>query len=482
MDRSKLIPILKSFSKAEIKEFDKFLNSPFFGCKKFVLNFYRVLIKYYPEFHEDKIQKPEIFSILYGDKKYNDALVRRIISDLIRFSEDYLTYKNFKKNNTSKNSSILSELRTRHLDDQFRIRSESILKRINSSESIEPNLLLETYLVNLEIKEFRTFIRDSKMHENYSHSVEVFIVYFLRLIYSYINHSATFSNEYKFNNELITALVNNFDFKAFLKHLENNDSKYSKYLKMVFYTFNIVNDKSDRESYFKLKYLLENYQSYFTNSELKNIYIQLSKFFSYQNKNHDNIFLNESFEAYNFFLTGKILPEPPSKFQLSFCRNYISICKQTGETEQIRIFHKKYSDYFPEEYREDLINLCESIYLFEKKMFEKSLNCASKINVDKDIFKKDVRIQKLKNYYELGYIDSVYTELDNLKHFLSSSNNLGPDTLKKAKKFVKIFSDILKLKAGKPGTDADYLRIQLEREKDINEKKWLISKVLNFKF
>ncbi|MEZ4691553.1 MAG: hypothetical protein R3A12_15905 [Ignavibacteria bacterium] len=33
MNRSKLIPILKSFSKEEIKEFDKFLDSPFFGCK-----------------------------------------------------------------------------------------------------------------------------------------------------------------------------------------------------------------------------------------------------------------------------------------------------------------------------------------------------------------------------------------------------------------------------------------------------------------
>jgi hypothetical protein len=57
MNRSKLIPILKSFSKDEIREFDKFLDSPFFGCKKFVLNFYREIINYYPAFKDRRYCK-----------------------------------------------------------------------------------------------------------------------------------------------------------------------------------------------------------------------------------------------------------------------------------------------------------------------------------------------------------------------------------------------------------------------------------------
>ncbi|MBK9404628.1 MAG: hypothetical protein IPN57_08860 [Ignavibacteria bacterium] len=64
MNKSNLIPVLKSFSKDEIKEFEKFLNSPFFGCAKFVLKFYKVLIKYYPVFNEDDIKK-EKYSELY---------------------------------------------------------------------------------------------------------------------------------------------------------------------------------------------------------------------------------------------------------------------------------------------------------------------------------------------------------------------------------------------------------------------------------
>ena len=130
MNRSKLIPILKSFSKDEIREFDKFLDSPFFGCKKFVLNFYREIINYYPEFKDKDIAKDKIFKKLYGEKKYNDALVRRIISDLIRFSEEYMAYKNFRNRKTFRNTCLLNELRVRDLEDQFRIRSEGITKKL----------------------------------------------------------------------------------------------------------------------------------------------------------------------------------------------------------------------------------------------------------------------------------------------------------------------------------------------------------------
>lgn len=477
MNRSKLIPILKSLSKNETKEFDKFLNSPFFGCKNFVLNFYRALIKFYPAFNEKDIAKNKLFRKLYKNKKYNDALMRRMISDLIRFSEEYLMYKNFKAYDAFKNSCILNELSNRNLGDQFRIRSENILKKIQNTESIDPKILLESYLVNLEVTEFRKFIRDTKMHESFTQATEVFIVFFLRLIYSYINHTNTFSNETKFNNELISSLISNFDFNSFLKQLENNKSRFSDYLKMVFYVYNIVSNKNDRESYFKLNELVKNKPEYFSISELKNIYISIIKFYNYQNENFDNIFLDETFKTYNIFLKNDFLPESPSKLQISFCRNYINLCKSKNEINHLKIFSKKFADYFPDEYKKDLICLCEAVYFFEHKNFEKSLSLASKVNVDKEVFKKDIKILKLKNYYELGYYESVYSELDNLKHLFSSSKSLKSEMVKKGMKFTAIFRSIVNLKTGKSGADLFTVKKHLEKEKKINEKNWLLEKI-----
>lgn len=479
MKRSKLIPILKSYSTEETREFDKFLDSPFFGCKKFVLNFYRIVITYYPEFRDDDIAKKKIYKKLYGEKKYNDALVRRIISDLIRFSEEYMAYKNFSKKDSFRNTCILNELRDRNLEDLFRIRSEKFLKRINHSESVDPELLLETYFLNLEVKEFRTSLRDSKMHKNYNLSVEAFTVYFMRLIYSYINHRETFSNEFDFDNEIIDSLLINVNLKKITGDPVLKKSKYSNYLKMIYYVYNIVSDKNDRESYYRLMEVLTNNPGYFSMTELKNIYTSIIKFYNYQNEKYENIFINEKFKTYNLFITDFLSADPSARLQISFCRNYINLCRQTGNIEQIRELHKRYNQYLPFEYKEDLINFCEAVYLFEKNKFQRSLKHASAINLDKEIFKLDIKILKIRNYYELVYFDSVFTELDNLLHFLNSSGKLNPGLLKKAKNFSKMVRQLIKLRSGFGINKIDLsdIKIHLEKEKNIIEKNWLIKKI-----
>ncbi|MBS1519167.1 MAG: hypothetical protein JSS91_13865 [Bacteroidetes bacterium] len=468
-------------TKAEIKEFDKFLDSPFFGCSKFVLNFYRTLIKFYPEFNGKDILKEKLFSLLYGSREYNDALTRRMTSDLIRLSEEFLLQKNFRNNSPLRSSCMLNELRKRNLEDHFRIRSEAVLKKISSSESTDPYSLLETYFVNLEVKEFRTLLRDSKMHESYRTCVEAFTVLFLRIIFPYIRHISTFSEEIRYSSGLIDSFISNFDNDSFLNQLENTETGFSLYLKMLIYAHKIGTDNNDRESYFKLKELIENKRKVFSENELKNIYITIIIFLTYQNEQFDNIFLDESFALYNLFLSEYYLNNPKSKIQLSFCRNYINLCNQKEETGKIREFNKKFTEQFPAEYKEDIQNFCEANYLFQKKKFERSLNHASKVNVDRDIFKKDIKILKLKNYYELGYFESSYSELDNLKHLYSASNNLKPETIRKGKKFIRIFSSLLDLKTGKVKTDIGILEKQLTKEKSFYEMKWISEKIKELK-
>lgn len=479
MNRSKLIPILKSFSKEEIKEFDKFLDSPFFGCKKFVLNFYRSISEYHPEYREEDIAKEKIFKKIYEGKKFNDALVRRIISDLIRFSEEYMAYRNFRERNTFRSISLLNELRNRDLEDQFRIRSGQIIKRLNSPGPTDPELLFEKYFVNLEIKEFRTVLRDSKMHSDYSNSVEAFTVLFLRVITSYINHKTTFINEFNIKNDIIDPVIKNINIKALLKELEIQNGGYSNYLKMILYVYNLVQDKNDRESYFKLMDLLNDCPGCFTQLEMKNIYIVIIRFYNYQNEKFDDIFLAEKFNAYKLFLTDFLSADPSSRLQISFCRNYVNLCRQLGRIEKIRELHKKYHDLLPAEHKEDLINFCEAVYLFEKNKFRRSLQFASAFNMDKVIFKLDIKILKIKNYYETGYYDSVHTELDNLKHFLNSECKLTDSIVMKGKNFSRTVSSLTKFKTdpGKLKFKISVLKEKLEKERMISEKKWLTEKI-----
>ncbi|MBK9404630.1 MAG: hypothetical protein IPN57_08870 [Ignavibacteria bacterium] len=100
-----------------------------------------------------------------------------------------------------------------------------------------------------------------------------------------------------------------------------------------------------------------------------------------------------------------------------------------------------------------------------------------KINIEKELFKKDIKILKIKNFYELDYLDSVYSEIDNLKHYLTDSETIIPDNLKKSRNFIKYISSVMRGKENKSGADLFVLKKELKKERLVIEKKWLLEKI-----
>lgn len=476
MIKSNLIHVLKSFSKAEIKEFEKFLSSPFFGCKKFVLNYYKVIIKHYPEFKEEEIRKEKLFKTVYKDKKYNDALNRRIISDLLRFSEEYMTYINFKREPFLKSRCSLNELRSRNLEKLFLLRSDSILDRIDKTPAVDPILMLESYFVHTEMSTYRSSVRNEKKYESSGQATEDFIALFICVIHSYLKLTCNFNNEIKKNFELITAFLSNFNFESFFKSIENNQNKYNVYLKMLGYSLKIVNDIENQKNCRDLQQLLHNNPDYFSKSDKQNIYVILVTFYRYHNNKYDNVYLNEELFIYNDILNQKMYLESDFKLQLSFCRNYIRLCALKPDVEKIRQFSEEYSSDFPNQYKQDLKNYCDSVYFFEIKLFERSLAAASKVNIEKELFKKDIKILKIKNYYELDYTDSVFSEIDNIKHFLTDSETINAEALQKSRNFIKFVSALMRGKEKRSKTDLYILKKELCKEIKTDEKNWLLEK------
>ncbi|MBK8983686.1 MAG: hypothetical protein IPM38_15555 [Ignavibacteria bacterium] len=64
----RLVNILKTFTKEEIKEFEKFVASPYFSRGRNLSPFFSVIKKYYPEFYPDQYSAEKIFRELFSGK------------------------------------------------------------------------------------------------------------------------------------------------------------------------------------------------------------------------------------------------------------------------------------------------------------------------------------------------------------------------------------------------------------------------------
>lgn len=119
MEKSKVIKIFKTFSGEEFKSFKDFVRSPFHNKNKNVIRLFDILKKQYPDFKSGTIAKEKIFSKLFPGKKYNDVVIRILISDLLKLSESFLSYTEFQKSHLTSLKFLLNELKERNLDSLY---------------------------------------------------------------------------------------------------------------------------------------------------------------------------------------------------------------------------------------------------------------------------------------------------------------------------------------------------------------------------
>ena len=118
MEKSRLLILLKSLSKKEVRDFRKYLASPFFNQREDVRRLFECLV---PLIYDDSsnMNKANLYQLVYPNEVYDDHKIRLIISFCFKHMERFLTHQAY-FNNEVKNKIKLSEVyRKRHLMTHF---------------------------------------------------------------------------------------------------------------------------------------------------------------------------------------------------------------------------------------------------------------------------------------------------------------------------------------------------------------------------
>jgi len=86
MINTKLIRLLKTFSKSEINRFRDFVSSPYFNKNQNVIKLSEKVLAYYPGFDSEDLAEENIYSKIFGKEKFDYFRIKNIISDLFQLS------------------------------------------------------------------------------------------------------------------------------------------------------------------------------------------------------------------------------------------------------------------------------------------------------------------------------------------------------------------------------------------------------------
>jgi hypothetical protein len=473
------IEFLKTLNEEELNRFGDFVRSPFFNKREAVIKLFDLISKHAPEYTSTALKKENIYKKLFPGKTYNEQTLRSRMSELSALIKAFFVEINFKEDIFYQKRKYTDELIKRK---KFDLAEKSIS---DVKESLEENAtysqdfflnklhIIENYISLMHAKDM-TIEAMGKSYEQGEYSIHNFLLELLAINSDVIGYEIETKNKQEFN--YVKSFLEKFDFEGYIDLLKEKNYKDFPIIAAYYYG-NLAQKHPDSEHYFyELKNIVYSHHKRFSLQVLSNYWVFLSNS-AYTNfiKNGSK-FKHESHEINKFFIDNKLYYEN-HPFSAAGYQNIAVNALNVGDLDWGEEFVEKFKNKFSPEQVESRYHYCNAIFLFERKKFEDAIEHLSKVKYSDWNTKLDVRMNYLKNYYELGMSEQLLSLIDSFRHFDSNNPDIMPEYLdEKIKNTIRYVSKMSNAKFG--GKKFDYADFkEAELSKNFIYRKWILEKM-----
>lgn len=465
----KLISLLKTFSKSEIKDFEKYIQSSFLNKSgEYISNFFDNIKKFYPEFNQENFSRQNIFKSIYPKEKYNDARMRKLISETMKLCLDFLAVKRFMEDDVEKGMFILDELEKRNSDTLFEIKSKELSKKLESQKIKDYEYYKRRHELIQKIKGFYFNRERKKSIALFDEEIETLAKYFsLLFIHKFIER---FKEKRSFTDKNFALPLFN-EIKSFAS--ENYLGKENLF--DLYYTELLLYTSGEEKYFFSLKHIKEKLFNKIAKNSLSTIYSTLTNFATEQLEQGKTNYLNELFILQKEILKRKLYGNIFSEFLFL---NIVTTAVRLNELKFAEKFIVEYKDKMNEDVKKSTYSYCLASILFAKKQYSEALETLAKIHFGFSLHKYLIKNLTLKIHYELNETEVIYSIIDSFKHTLKRDKPVPENIRSLIVNFVNFIKELSRIKNGeKPKEDIE------ERIKNefTAEKIWLLAKAREFK-
>jgi hypothetical protein len=477
MHETRLIRILKTFSEEEFKNFGKFIASPYFTTGRDVTPLYKVLKNYYPEFTGKGLQKEQVFSKL-GKGKYNEQLMRILISDLYKLAIEYL------RNLSGMDIPVRAKL----------MLAENALRRrllfLAEQQIDEVEEIMHKSDVDIDSFYHRHGIEMQKSEYNYVSGLtyykgniekicsEYTIFNFLDMAANHLHNMYTLKVNLNadYSGYMLPLMLKNLDLEA-IEPLITGPKEKELARMYLYYILSHVN-KSDQQYFYKLKELLFKNLSYLEQSlrlHLLKLYGSLCTKKMYE-LDFDKFTIERLESKKKMISEGTFRRQPPNYINPIRFHGVVSTGIEAGDHKWVEKMISSHINDLAPEHRGSFSNYFKAEVCFLKKDFETSLSHAGKIDISAFLLKPIVYNLQLRLFYELNYIDEALSTIDSFRHFIANNKQANTIVSKNRNDFLKFYKKLLMYKNGKRLHTIEKLKAE-HLEPATLQKKWLMEKL-----
>lgn len=462
MQKSKLIELLKTFDKKELREFKEYLASPLFNKNQDLSIFYEYLKKQAPEFKEKKMERQQVYKSIFPKRTYDEKEIAYLMSFTLKHAEHFLGLKQYRKYKIREQYHILKALLDRGLDKHYNLIYPKTVKILNDTKIKDENYFYHKYLVSdIAYEHFlKQNIRryDERLQEAAENFDKYYVLHKLKYSIEMLSRTRVINAEYKI--DLLEELV---------IFLENKLPIETPQLAIYYEILMAMMVENGDEHFESLKNLLKSNVDKLPGAEMKPMYIYSINYCIRKVNSGDSEFLAELFDLYSIAIEKKILFEDGYLSPWAF-KNQVGVglrLKNFDETEQ---FISKYSQQLKPSDRDNAYNFNMAELNYYRGEYDAALDFSNLVEFSDIYYSLDTKKMMMKIYYEKKEIEPLMSLVQSFKVFLRRNKLVSQRNKDLYLNFIAFVSSFLKATKA----DKDSIQSSIEAEKVVADKKWLL--------
>lgn len=467
MQKSQLVNILKTFSKKEIRDCRKWLDSPYHNQREDCLLLFNYLCENLQ--YEDALKKEVAYRHIFNKAAFDDARIRQTMHFLLKVIEDFLSYEAFNTNPIDSKITLAQLYRKRGLDTLYHKTLKSVQKahidlpyRDEDYFKKELSILQEKYEYLEESQQ-----RSAKMNlQEISDTLDrTFITSKLKQACLMIAHQKVYKVEYDIG--ILSGII---------EHIVERDLLDTPAISIYYYIYKISTTlDTDEESFNKVKELSAQYAHLFSNEEATDIYLMAVNYCIEQMNKGKREFIPQVFELYKEGIKRKVFIVDGTIDRFLF-RNIVTAGSYLKEFDWLEKFTDEYQQYLDPRHRDDYANLSRSMILYNKKDYNTAMRLLTQYDFKDTLINLNGKVMLIKMYYELKEIPALESLLESAAVFVKRKKDITNIYKRPYNNLIKYVKKLLRVnpydKAKK-----EKLRQEIMAANPLIEKRWFLEQL-----
>jgi len=424
MQKTKLVQLISKLKEAEIKAFDKFLQSPYFNNSPVIIRYWEQLKKYAPSFDTAQLSVEKLFKKIFPKEDFDEKKLRQLRSRLLKLLEEFLAIEQLKKDEFAYKKRVADAYFEKELKKEFEKKYYQLLKKLENEDVLTDQELHQKLSLHHQLYFDANHVKGDLLGKDLEECTILLDQYYTRQKLLYTIEWISINKRYSYSIP-----DNILNYCEDLKTKEYKQKMPIIEMLVLAVKLLLLEDKKADEVFYKTKKIFEvNYENI---SEMeKNLILRLLLNFCISKGDGGNCRTQDMFQLYQIGLSDRAIFYNGLMTNATFI-NIVNTALKLEKKEWATNFieQEKYRLYEPQN---DLYLLIGKASLaFNKKQYQDCLEILSKMNsihfTTVEIAKRGLNLRATFECYLLdqSYSKTLFYCIESYKKFIKRKTILS---------------------------------------------------------